>query len=202
MPLYDGGLGVVDAGDPISGGGFGGAGEPEGVFWPTGCEHAYQYVCDDYQPLAGCRCDPTRPTGPEECGGIRKTRCSDYHVRDPQAPYDPLSMDEGYVDCRCVPEDAASPSECEGFGQYVCNVDINVFRDCHCDTARPASPAACSKPEDFFCNAHENGSNDVADCNCGTGVTMAECPMDINHRYECQSYDPLFGCLCHYVGIK
>lgn len=201
-PLYDDDGGVVDAGDPISLGGFGGASEPEGVFWPTSCDHPYQYVCDSYQPLAGCRCDPSRPRGAEDCGGVRKTRCSEFNVRDPKYPYDPLSMDVGYVDCVCVPEDVASPAECEGFGQYVCAVDVNVFRDCHCDPTRPLGPAACDKPEDFFCAARENGSNDVADCACGAGDIEASCPEDGSHRFSCQSYDPPYGCLCQYTGIK
>ena len=203
LSLYDGGS-VIDGGsDPISLAGFGGASEPEGVFWPSACEYAYQYVCDSYVPLGGCRCDTTRPRGPEDCGGVRMTRCSEHSVVDRSSPIDPEDPELGFVDCRCVPENASSPDECEGFGQFVCNVARAELRDCHCDPARPKAPDACAKPEDFFCRTVDAGNSDRADCYCGEGDAESECPPgDFNYRFECQSENPRYGCRCQYVGIK
>jgi hypothetical protein len=200
--LYDGGS-VVDGSDPISLAGFGGASEPEGVFWPTPCEYAYQFVCDSYVPFAGCRCDPTRPRGPEDCGGVRMTRCSEHSIVDRSAPFDPNDPELGYVDCQCVPDNVDSPEACEGFGQFACNTVRAELRDCHCDPARPATPEACSKPEDFFCEAVDGVDSTHANCYCGSGDIEASCRVETTvYAFECQSYEPRYGCTCRYVGIK
>jgi hypothetical protein len=199
--LYDGGSVVDDAGDPLSLAGFGATSEPEGVFWPTACDSAYQFVCDSYIPFAGCRCDTTRPRGPEDCGGVRMTRCSEHSVVDQSQPFDPNDPELGFVDCRCIPENASAPDECEGFGQFVCNLSRTVLRDCHCDSTRPATPEACAKPEDFFCSMLDGRDLTVADCRCDEGDTEADCQKD-NYEFTCQSENPRYGCTCYYVGIK
>lgn len=191
-----------DAGDPtVSLGGFPGASVPDGEFWPSGCDSPLQYACDSYAPLAGCRCDPTKPRTFDDCGGPRKARCHGYVV-DPTVPdagYDPF---RGLVDCECVPDDVTSGSECAGFGQLSCT-DGNEWLDCHCDASAPATPADCDGPWDFFCTEQDAETGEFADCACkpGQGTDPMACTGGLRES-RCQSADPLFGCYCQYVGIK
>jgi hypothetical protein len=198
-------LDVLDpgAGDPtVSLGGFPGASVPDGEFWPSGCDSPLQYACDGYAPLAGCRCDPNKPRSFDDCGGPRKTRCH-ATVVDPTAdevPYDPF---RGLVDCECVPEDVTAGTDCAGFGQLSCTDGVE-WTDCHCDTSAPATPADCDAPWDFFCVENDYNTREFADCSCGPGqgTDPVACQRKVEHEVQCQSADPLFGCLCLYIGIK
>jgi hypothetical protein len=190
-------------GDPtVSLGGFPGASVPDGEIWPSACASPLQYVCDDYAPLMGCRCDANKPQRFDDCGGPRKTRCH-ATVVEPTAeavPYDPL---RGLVDCECVPDDVTAGTDCAGFGQLSCT-DGGEWTDCRCDASAPLTPADCDAPWDFFCSENAYNSGEFADCSCepGRGLDPVACAEKPEHEVQCQSAEPLFGCTCIYVGIK
>ncbi len=173
-------------------GGFAGASEPEGVFWPAACEHRGQYRCESYSPLQGCVCDPSLPASPEDCGGTAKMRCE----RTLCAPNEDCSTLDSHIDCRCVAENAAGPEECAGSGQFVCSEYTPSFYDCRCEADRPGTPENCSRPEDFFC---ENVAEMTA-CRCDQGQLEQECIPGC--PYSCQSETPRFGCQCVCITIR
>jgi hypothetical protein len=168
---------------------------PSGEPWPSSCEYRYQYVCDSYAPLSGCRCDASRPRNDDDCGGAARTHCAAAFC-GPDETCGGLA--QTYVDCRCVPDAPATPDDCAGPGQFVC-ADPASVRDCRCDSSRPKTPEDCAHPEYFHCASTEPGGM-YADCICETGDLAEDCQGDLH--LSCQSTTPLFGCNCVPTGIK
>jgi hypothetical protein len=177
----------------ISLGGFPSAEEPDGVFWPTSCEFRYQYACDLYSPLQGCRCDASRPRSSADCGGAPRTSCA----TELCAPGE--SCDDRWVECQCREGAPLSASDCDGPGQFVCARYAPEFRDCHCDAARPKTLADCKQPEDFACLWVDGEA--FADCACQSGDLPEDCAM-LGCEFRCQSRTPRFGCNCFCGGIR
>jgi hypothetical protein len=176
----------------ISLAGFADAEQPEGVFWPTSCEYRYQYVCESYSPLQGCRCDASRPRSSADCGGAARTTCSTQLC----APNE--ICEDRWVDCQCLEGAPLLPSDCAGPGQFVCQSYEPEFRDCHCDPERAKTPMDCPKPEDFHCAWLGDG---FANCDCVTGALPEDCRMR-SCPYRCQSENPRFGCECLCATIR
>lgn len=185
-----GGIGGAGPVEPlVSLAGFAGAVEPPGAFWPDACEYRFQYVCDSYSPLQGCRCDPSKPRGPEDCGGLTRTACS----RKLCAPYEECyRVPDSSIDCECVPDAADSPADCDEPGRFECEVWSPEFRNCRCNPERPGTLDDCAKPEDFRCGYLQDGV--YAACACTDGVRPEDCASHC--RSTCQSEMPRFGCEC------
>lgn len=175
---------------------IGGFEAPEdSVIYPSDCEYRSQYRCDSYDPQLGCVCDDTRPRGGDDCGGAGRLHC-ERSICDPNE----ICLGPDYlVDCSCVEDAPAGPEECQGAGQFTCAFYTPEYRDCHCDEERPATPADCAEPEDYFC---ELVGAEAVSCSCEDFEASPEICQEQGCAYECQSYEPRFGCRCQCVTIR
>lgn len=167
----------------------------DGVLDPADCEYRSQYHCDSYDPPLGCECDETLPRDGDDCGGSARLHC-ERAVCDPGE----ICLGADYlVDCSCVPDAPAGPEDCRGPGQFTCAFLAPEYRDCRCDEERPATPADCPEPEDYFC---ELVGAEAVSCFCDDLEASPEACQEQGCVYECQSYEPRFGCRCQCVTIR
>lgn len=167
----------------------------DSALYPADCEYRSQYRCDSYDPLLGCVCDDTLPRGGDDCGGAARLHCE-------RAVCDPSQIcfgAENLVDCSCVNDAPVGPEDCRGAGQFTCAFYEPEYRDCRCDEERPATPADCPETEDYFC---EFVGADAVSCFCDDRETSPEVCEEQGCIYECQSYEPRFGCRCRCLTIR
>jgi hypothetical protein len=144
-----GGAGDGGAGGGAAGGGGGGATSQVGgsadapaLPGPEMCALAAQFVCDDYETRANCRCDADAPSDPSACQSQFDYTCVAIPCRVTARKACPTPI---YVGCRCDPI-APRPTDCPTPEQFFCDRLSPFFMGCACQT--PAvDPASC----DVYC---------------------------------------------------
>jgi hypothetical protein len=84
---------------------------------PSDCEHSSQYTCDLGPDGGICKCDPSLPTGPQDC-----LTTADFHCQG----YDPE-----YVTCYCDPSSPDKPEDCPNADFFYCDID-SPPTGCYC----------------------------------------------------------------------
>jgi hypothetical protein len=162
------------------------------AFWPNQCASYAQFLCDRYSPLEGCRCDETRPTGPDDCGHRARFFCEEF-VCPPGETCDLRPN----VECECRPDAPLAPEDCPGGpGQFECRYE-NPRESCSCDPARPGHPDDCTLTDSFICLSY---SPIYSTCECNSSQEdETSCLSDRYCTYLCFSDTPRYGCLCECV---
>jgi hypothetical protein len=91
---------------------------------PTDCAAPQSFVCESYEPLLNCRCDPLAPKYASDCPQVLDFQCAELQVGGTRV----------YVACRCETP-ALTPDDCAVPESFRCNVAYPFLSDCHCDGA-------------------------------------------------------------------